>query len=122
MNSPLIAIVGDLNPNRPFVPKMDDPAKAKQAAEQIGAELARTGARLLVYGGPFLEADVVRGFVSANPKTDRCILMWYSQEQEPPQFPDEQNHGNLFERRIERGAEWEIAFYRSVTRADCVIL
>jgi hypothetical protein len=122
MNGPLIAIVGDVNPNREFTPKMADPAKAKKAAEQLGIELAKSGARLLVYGGPFLEADVVRGFVAGQPDNDRSILMWYSKDQEPPPFPEEESHQHLFERRAEKGADWEIAFYRSVARADGLIL
>lgn len=122
MSGPLIAIVGDVNPKREFTPKMPDPAKAKKAAEQLGTELAKCGARLLVYGGPFVEADVVRGFVAGKPANDRSILMWYSKDQEPPPFPEEQSNPNLFERRAERGADWEIAFYRSVTRADGLVL
>jgi hypothetical protein len=101
---------------------MKDPARAKKAAEELGGELARRGARLLVYGGPFLEADVVRGFVAADPKQDRSILMWYSKDKEPPPFPEEATHPKLFERRSERGTDWETAFYRSITRADGVIL
>ena len=118
----LIAVVGDANPNRPFNPPMRDASKAKRAAEELGAELARRGARLLVYGGPFLEADVVRGFAAAKPAKDHSILMWYSKDQEPPPFAEEAEHPSLFERRAARGADWETAFYRSVTRADGVIL
>jgi len=118
----LIAVVGDANPNRQFNPPMKDPAKAKRAAEELGAELARRGARLLIYGGPFLEADVVRGFVAAKPAKDHSVLMWYSKDQELPPFLEEADHPDLFERRAERGADWETAFYRSVTRADGVIL
>jgi hypothetical protein len=120
--APLIAIVGDINPERVFDPPMIDPAKAKRAAQEIGAQLARKGARLLVYGGPFLEADVVHGFVSSKPAKDQCILMWYSKENEPPAFVEEKDHSKLFVRRVERGAEWETAFYRSIVRADGVVL
>jgi len=101
---------------------MTDPAKAKRAAEQLGTELAKKGARLLVYGGPFLEVEVVRGFVAGEPANDRSILMWYSQDQIPNPFPEEQGHPTLFERRVEKGADWEVAFYRSIARADGVIL
>jgi len=122
MGGLLVAIVGDANPNRQFNPPMKDAAKAKKAAQELGTELARRGARLLVYGGPFLEADVVRGFVAGKPAKDRSISMWYSKDQEPPPFAEETDHPSLFERRSERGADWEIAFYRSVARADAVIL
>src|SRR5713226_4542252 len=118
MTSPLIAVVGDITPGRVLDPPLQDPAKARKAAEELGAELAQRGARLLVYGGPFLEADVVRGFVAAKPAQDHSILMWYTKDQEPPPFAEESSHPNLFERRSERGADWETAFYRSITRAD----
>src|SRR5688572_1661112 len=111
--SALIAIVGDINPQRKFAPVTKDPAKAKQAAEELGAELARRGARLLVYGGPYLEVDVVRGFVAANPAKDHSVVMRYTKDNEPPPFPEEKTHPKLFERRAEKGADWEIAFYRS---------
>jgi hypothetical protein len=124
MASPLIAIVGDVNPARQFDPPMKDSAKgkARKAAEELGAELARRGARLLVYGGPFLEADVVRGYVAGKPAEDRSILMWYSQDQEPSPFSEEKDRPKLFQRRLEKGADWEVAFYRSVARADGIIL
>ncbi len=118
----LIAIVGDTTPTRVFDPVMKDPAKAKKAAEELGTELAQRSARLLVYGGPYLEEDVVRGFVAGKPAEDRCILMSYSKDMEPPPFAEETTNPNLFERRSERGADWETAFYRSVTKADGVIL
>ena len=122
MAGPLFAVVGDADPNRTFNPPMNDPAAAAKAAEELGAELARRGARLLVYGGKFIEADVVRGFVSGAPKEDRSVLMWYTKEQAPPPFPEEQGHPRLFERRVEGGADWEVAFYRSISHADGLIL
>ena len=122
MTSPLIAVVGDITPGRVLDPPLQDPAKAKRAAEQLGTELAQRGARLLVYGGPFLEVDVVRGFVAARPKQDHSILMWYTKDNEPPPFPEEASHPKLFLRRVERGADWEVAFYRAITRADGIIL
>src|SRR6478672_9686004 len=126
----LIAIVGDItperasdpDPKRKFDPVMKDPAKAKKAAEELGTELAQRGAKLLVYGGPYLESDVVRGFVAGKPGTDHSVLMWYSKDQEPPAFVEETTHPKLFERRAEKGADWETAFYRSIARADGVIL
>jgi hypothetical protein len=122
MVGPLVAIVGDTSADRQFSPPMKDPAKAKRAAIELGQELAKRGARLLVYGGPFLEADVVRGFVKGKPAADRTILMWYSKGQEPPPFAEEAIYPKLFDRRQEKGFDWEIAFYRSVARADGVIL
>jgi hypothetical protein len=122
MTSLLIAVVGDITPGRSLEPPLRDPAKARRAGEELGTELAQRGARLLVYGGPFLEADVVRGFVAAKPKEDHSILMWYTKDNEPPPFPEETTHPKLFLRRAERGADWEVAFYRAITRADGIIL
>lgn len=122
MPQPLIAIVGDIDPRRALDPPLSDPPKAKSAAEQLGAELARRGTRLLVYGGPYLEADVVRGYVAAKPTQDRSILMWYSQDQVPAPFAEETAHAKLFERRSDKGADWETAFYRSIATADGLIL
>lgn len=122
MTNLLIAVVGDIKSDRVLSPPLLEPEKAKKAAEELGAELARLGARLLVYGGPFLEADVVRGFVAAKPKEDHSILMWYTRDNEPPPFPEETDHPRLFLRRVEKGADWEVAFYRAVTRADGIIL
>jgi hypothetical protein len=101
---------------------MRDPAKARKAAEELGAELARCGAKLLVYGGPFAEADVVRGFVAAGPPEDRSILMWYSQDHKPKPFPEEATHPKLFDRRVQTGTDWEVAFYRSLASATALVL
>jgi hypothetical protein len=122
MTGPLIAIVGDVSASRVFCPPLKDANKARQAARELGGELAQRGARLLVYGGPFLEADVVRGFVEGKPSKDRSIVMSYTKDQEPAPFAEEASRPNLFERRMERGVDWEIAFYRSIARADGVIL
>jgi hypothetical protein len=62
MSNPLIAVVGDITPDRKLDLPLQDPEKAKAAAEQPGAELAHKGVRLLVYGGPFPERDIARGF------------------------------------------------------------
>jgi hypothetical protein len=48
--------------------------------------------------------------------------MWYSKDFEPPPFPEETTHPKLFERRQERGADWEVAFYRAIARADGIVL
>lgn len=122
MASPLIAIVGDANPTRQYDPPLKDPAKAKKAAEELGEELAKRGAHLLVYGGPFIEADVVRGFVRGNPAEDRSIVKWYTKEKEPAPFPEESSHSKLFDPRVEKGVDWETAFYRSIARADGIVL
>lgn len=125
MAGPLFAIVGDIKSTRslaPPIPPLQHTEEAQIAAQDLGTELARRGARLLVYGGEYLETDVVRGFVEGKPKQDHSILMWYSQDVEPPPFAEEQSHPKLFQRRSEKGGDWEVAFYRAVARADGIIL
>ena len=41
---------------------------------------------------------------------------------EPPAFPEESTNPKLFDRRQEKGADWEVAFYRAVARADGLVL
>ena len=118
MPAPLIAIVGDISPDRPLDPAPKDTKNAKLAAEKIGTELARRGARLLVYGGPFLETDVVRGFVAGKPSADRSILMWYTQGNEPPAFAEEDKQPRLFERRPEFGKAMHVALFRIDQASD----
>lgn len=122
MDAPLIAIVGDAAPGRIYDPPMKDAVKAKAAAEALGAELAKRGMRLLVYGGPYLEADAVRGFVLARPGRERSIQMWYSSGHPPEPFAEEATHPHLFERRSDPGADWKLAFYRSILEADGIVL
>jgi fluoride ion exporter CrcB/FEX len=122
MAGPMIAIVGDVKSQRTYDPPMKDPAKARKAAQELGRELAQRGARLQVYGGEFIETEFVTGFVAGKPAEDRSVLMWYTKDQEPPPFAEEATNPKLFERRSERGADWEVAFYRALTRADGVIL
>ena len=45
MTDLVVAVVGDTNPERVFEPAMKDPAKAKKAAQELGTELAKRGAR-----------------------------------------------------------------------------
>lgn len=124
MQQPLVAIVGDVSAQRQQELALNDPAKARQAAEELGAELAKRNLRLIVYGGPFLEADVVRGYVAARPKADKSIVMSYSSGQKPPLFAEQGQKANqkLFDDRIDNSADWETAFYKSVASADGLLL
>ena len=49
MPDPLIAIVGSVYPNRQQELHLNDPDRARQAAEELGAELAKRGCRIQVY-------------------------------------------------------------------------
>jgi hypothetical protein len=60
---------------------------------------------VLVYGGPLLEADARCGFVAGKPSEDHSILMRYTNDEEPPPFPEEKNYLKLFERRSEKDTD-----------------
>jgi hypothetical protein len=69
-----------------------------------------------------VESDVVRGYVAGKPSNDHVIVKCYSEDQKPPLFAEEATHSRLFEPQSEKGAEWEIAFYRSIARADGLVI
>jgi hypothetical protein len=116
MPNPLVAILGDAN-------KSLAAALAKKAAEDLGAELARRGCRILVFSNEpsFIESDVIRGYMSADVnKEPKAIQVRY-----PPQlykqFPGETDHDELFDRQPQ-GSEWEVAVYPWLAAADGILL
>lgn len=61
MPRPRVAVVGSVKGTRTFDPPVRQPAEARQAAEEIGRELAEAEWDLTVYSADsgFVEADVV---------------------------------------------------------------
>jgi hypothetical protein len=116
MQAPLIAIVGDANKSR-------DPALTRKAAEDLGAELANKGCRILVFSSDpgFIEYHVVRGYLRDNVKRpSKAIQVRY-----PPQmhslFPGEKEDDALFDRQPQ-GSEWEVSFYPYLAAVDGILL
>ena len=74
MPGPMIVIAGSADPKRSDYDPPVDTAGAVAAAEQIGAELATAGCRILVYTSDpaFIDAHLVRGFVSARQRRARA--------------------------------------------------
>ena len=73
---PLIAIVGSVDATRrDYDPPLRNATLAKQAAEELGGELARAGCGLIVYTDEpgFIEADVVRGYINSGSATPKSI-------------------------------------------------
>ena len=60
---PLIAIIRDAT-------KANSPELAKRAAEELGAELANRGCKILVFssGPDFVEWEVVKGYLAGKAK------------------------------------------------------
>jgi hypothetical protein len=124
------AIVGGADPTRndPNRPDRYDPEvhveEAKKMAVALGAELAKRGHSIIVYhsGVAFIETYAVTGFVGANPKTARSIIIRQPQLGSPPIFDEERTHSKLFQRRVDTSDLWEVSFYRSLADSDGVIL
>jgi hypothetical protein len=113
---PLIAIVGNAS-------KTNNPDQAKNAAQELGAELARRECRIMVFSSDpqFIEWDVVLGFL--RPKVKRepgCIEVRY-----PPnldgRFLGEKDDDPLFIRTQQSG-DWEASIYPSFAELDGLIL
>jgi hypothetical protein len=68
VSRPKVAIVGSIDEARDFEPPVTDPAIARRACEEFGRELAAAGWDIVVYSAKamFIEADFVRGYVSAD--------------------------------------------------------
>jgi hypothetical protein len=116
MPNPLVAIVGDANKSR-------DPALAKKAAEDLGAELAQRGCRILVFSSEpnMIEYEIVHGYLGVRGRRPpKSIQVRY-----PPQlhrlFPGEKPDDDRFDRQPQ-GAEWEVSFYTRLAAADGIIV
>jgi hypothetical protein len=120
MQSPLIAIVGSADRTRQYEPEVDTTA-AVAIAREIGRELSKQGCRLLVYGSKFIEAQAVKGFADAKPRSNKLIIVRRPQNQASV-FSEEKTHPALFEYQLDTSDEWEVSFYRSLTSSDGVVL
>lgn len=127
MSGPLILIVGSADVSRSdYDPPLSNPGTAPVAAEELGAELARRGCRIVVYSSSesYLERSVVRGFVGASKKTANGTIQVRYPYSEPgsAQFPEAQSRPDLFVPTADRNAGWEAAFYASLRDADGMLV
>ena len=107
---PIIAIVGNVSTH----------ANTEAAAVDLGRELAKAGFRILVYSSEpiFLEAPVVRGYVSSQSARPKSIQVRYPLRGDKPAFPEQLTHAQLFDFRPDHGPDWEVSFYRSLNEVD----
>ena len=101
---------------------MRQPTAARQAAEEIGRELAEAEWDLTVYSADpgFVEADVVRGYVNSGKAVALSI-----QVRAPlgkGVFGEMAKHPELFDVHPDASRDWEVSFYRSLPQCDGVIL
>jgi hypothetical protein len=116
MERPLIAVVGDAH-------RTKNPELAKRAAEDLGAELAKRGCRILVYSSSpdFVEWEIVQGFLRAKVKKEpRSVEVRYPPELDG-RFPGEKPDDPLFV-RTQQGGDWEASIYPSFANLDGLVL
>ena len=121
---PLIAFVGSVDKTREQELKLVNPDTAKQAAEELGRELAKANCRLLVYSSnpDFVEFFAVRGYIQSGAAKPNSIQVRYPLAIQQPAFPDQNANDKLIDWRPDRSVGWEHAFYRSVEDTDGMIL
>jgi hypothetical protein len=123
-DQPLIAIVGSVDKTREQELKLTNPDTAKQAAEELGRELAKANCRLLVYSSKpeFVEFFAVRGYLQSGAAKPNSIQVRYPLAIAQSAFPDQGVNDKLIDWRPDRRHGWEHAFYRSVEDADGMVL
>src|SRR6266498_5082917 len=111
---PIIAVVGNVK----------TAANAPVAAEDLGRELAKAGFRILVYGSDagYLEAPVVKGYVSSQVARNSSIQVRYPLHGQKPSFPEQQTDVKAFDFRPDASPDWEISFYQSISEVQGILL
>jgi hypothetical protein len=128
MADSLIAIVGSYTAGRTYDPPLlHDAATVKQAAEDLGRELAKLGYSLMVYSSDpnYIEADVVRGYVLSGQAKPASIQVRYPQVvagNNPPSFPEQATHGNVFDPVADIHPSWQVSFFKSLKDANGIVL
>ncbi|MCW8381524.1 hypothetical protein [Streptomyces justiciae] len=121
---PLIAVMGSADPGRRLDPPLTDADGALTACEEIGAELAADGCRIIVYSSEaqFIESRVVTGFLTREDLPEGSVQVRPPYEDGDIDFPQRDERPEVFDLRYEPGNDWEISFYRSLRDVDGVIL
>lgn len=120
---PFVAIIGGFRELA-----MQDPgraADAKKMAKEIGAALARAGVGLVVYSSDeeSLEPHLVSGYAETLPEgsgAGSIRVRFPESQRHTVRFPEQEIRGELFDRRVFAGNDWEAPFYRSLVEADSV--
>jgi len=120
---PIAAIAGSARLE--IVGNEENEKAARQACYEIGQELAKAGWRIAVYGDDktYIEADVVAGFADAGVAESHSIICYYPQRasvhfQEMEKYKDKE----YFDEKVDPSSDWEVSFYRSLSKADGILL
>jgi hypothetical protein len=112
---------------RDYDPPLRNVTLAKQAAEELGGELARAGYGLIVYTSEpaFIEADVVRGYINSGSATPKSIQIRFPQvigAEQAPLFDEQQKQGQFFDPVADTHPSWQVCFYQSLKDAQGILL
>jgi len=128
MADPLVAIVGSVDTQRnDYDPALRNVDVAKQACEELGRELAKSGCRIIVYASDpaYIEADIVRGYIASNLAKPKSIEIRYPQsigQGNSPSFPEQKTHPSVFNESPDTHPNWQVSFYASLKDASGVLL
>jgi hypothetical protein len=118
-----IAVFGSVDSTRTAL-AIKNPDSARAAAYCIGSALAERSCGIMVYSGDpnFIESDVVSGFAASDKAQTESIRVIYARKSPQPLFKEQQLKPSCFKFRIDSNPNWEVSFYRSLDRADGVVL
>src|SRR5262249_42668800 len=128
MADSLIAIVGSVDVTRyDYDPPLRNVDLGKQAAEELGHELALAGYRIIVYtiNPAFIEADVVGGYINSGGAKAKSIQIRFPQvigREQVPLFDEQHKHEQLFEPMADTHLNWQVCFYQSLKDAQGILL
>jgi hypothetical protein len=119
INQPIVAIVGSARQEI----MGDTEPQARQAAQLIGAELAKCGWSIAVYGSQtdYIEHDVVKGYLTATEKKPSSIVCIYPIGTKI-NFEGINDYPDCFEMQPDTSPDWEVSFYRSLFKMDGILL
>ncbi len=117
-----VAIVGSVDESRTFDPPITDATATRAAAGELGHALAVAGWDIVVYSADpmFIEADVVRGYVSSGSAQPSSIHVHAPLGKGV--FDELRQNPKLFDLRSDPSRDWEVSYYHSLAGCDGVLL
>jgi hypothetical protein len=118
-----IAISGAADTHRTDI-NLRRAAEALTAAKVLGGALADSSCGIIVYSSNagYIESHVVSGYVASDKVTDGSILVVYPRGSPRPAFEEQASKPSCFKFKLDQNPNWEVSFYRSLYRADGIIL
>ena len=131
-----IAIIGSANKERngadhewQYLPPLANEDVVLEACRDLGAALSLAGWDIVVYAGEslyaehgFIEPPVVHGYAGHKRVRPDSVHVPYSRRFPTPEFPEQRDHPEAFEIRVDLSHEWEPSFYRSLAEVDAALI